>query len=103
MGTFVWSDQSIVSYVNWANNEPNDAMNYDGLCVEMYAHNDYDIGHWNDLNCEQTLPYICKTKASLDNHDPPQNKKCQGQYSDFDKFTDGTNLRSKTGFLKVHL
>ena len=78
-----------VNYVNWAENEPNGNLDYDGICVEMWAHDDYDIGHWNDLNCEQELPYICKSKASTENPEPPITEKCDGQYSDYDKFKDG--------------
>ena len=47
VGTFVWSDQSVVDYSNWAANEPNGNMQYDGICVEMWAHDDYDIGKSN--------------------------------------------------------
>lgn len=88
-GTFVWSDQSIVNYVNWAANEPNGVNEVEGICVEMWAHDDYDIGHWNDHYCETQLPYICKSKASMDNPEPPTVEKCSDQYSDFDKFKSG--------------
>ena len=47
VGTFVWSDQSVVDYSNWAANEPNGNMQYDGICAEMWAHDDYDIGKSN--------------------------------------------------------
>lgn len=86
MGTFVWSDQSRVDYVNWASGEPNSNFEYEGICVEMWAHDDYDIGHWNDRPCENLFPYLCKTRASEENQEPPQAEKCTDQYSDFDLF-----------------
>ncbi len=85
-GSFVWSDQTAVDFINWADNEPNGAFEYEGICVEMWGHDDFDIGHWNDLNCERLLPYICKSRASRDNQEPPVTKKCDNQYSDFDSF-----------------
>ena len=62
--TFVWSDGTPNDYTNWAQNEPNDNLVYENICVEMYAHNDYDIGHWNDLTCDRELGFICRTRAS---------------------------------------
>ena len=85
-GTFVWSDQSSVEYTNWAVNEPNGNYEIENICVEMYAHDDYDIGHWNDLNCERVLPFICRGSASMDNAEPPVTPKCKDQFSDFDSF-----------------
>lgn len=86
--TFVWSDGSPIDYVNWAVGEPNDNYYMDGLCVEMYAHDDYDIGHWNDLNCERELGFICRGRASMEIPDPPPVKKCVEAFGDFDKFLD---------------
>ena len=43
-GTFIWYDQSPVTYTNWAPGEPNQAGNED--CVQIYAD-----GSWNDLSC----------------------------------------------------
>lgn len=43
-GTFVWYDQSPVTYTNWAPGEPNQSGNED--CTQIYAN-----GQWNDLPC----------------------------------------------------
>ncbi len=32
------------------------------------------------------LPYICKTKASTQNPNPPETPKCDGEYAIFDEF-----------------
>jgi hypothetical protein len=87
----MWSDESPVDYINWADGEPNNLIDYDSEehCVEMYAHNDHDIGHWNDFPCDNELPYICRVKASEEHHTPPDTKKCVEEFGTFDKFLDG--------------
>ena len=53
----------------------------------MYAHDDYDIGHWNDLTCDRELAFVCKTRASSKYPDVPNPRaKCKDLYSDYDKF-----------------
>ena len=53
----------------------------------MYAHDDYDIGNWNDLTCDRELAFVCKTRASSKNPDDPNPRaKCKDLYSDYDKF-----------------
>lgn len=47
-GTFVWYDQSPVTYTNWAPNEPNQAGDED--CVQIYPGGP-SPGTWNDLAC----------------------------------------------------
>ena len=47
-GTFVWYDQSPVSYTNWAPGEPNNSGNED--CVQIYPGGS-NPGTWNDLSC----------------------------------------------------
>ena len=44
-GTFVWYDQSPVTYTNWAGGEPNNAGGNED-CVQIYPD-----GFWNDLPC----------------------------------------------------
>ncbi|KAG8443229.1 hypothetical protein GDO86_011872 [Hymenochirus boettgeri] len=56
---FRWMDGSIMSYVAWANHEPNFANN-DENCVVMYR----NMGYWNDINCGYPNPYICERKNS---------------------------------------
>ena len=89
MGTYIWSDESSVDYVNWASGEPSSNYEEGKECVQMWAHDDFDIGHWNDRGCENKMPFICKTRASQDINEPPATPKCQGKYGDYDKFTNG--------------
>ena len=88
-GTYIWSDESNVDYTNWAAGEPSESGIAGHECVQMWAHDDYDIGHWNDRGCDNRMPYICKTKASLDVNEPPATPKCDNPHGDFDQFTDG--------------
>ena len=64
----------------------------------MWAHDDFDIGHWNDRGCDNRMPYICKTRASLDVDEPPSVPKCDGRYGDFDKFTDSCYKKVSDSF-----
>lgn len=43
-GTFVWYDQSPITYTNWAPGEPNNSGDED--CTQLYPN-----GQWNDLSC----------------------------------------------------
>lgn len=47
-GTFVWYDQSPVTYTNWAPGEPNQTGDED--CVQIYP-GGASPGTWNDLSC----------------------------------------------------
>lgn len=47
-GSFVWYDQSPISYTNWAPGEPNQAGDED--CVQIYP-GGANPGTWNDLPC----------------------------------------------------
>lgn len=48
-GTFVWYDQSPVTYSNWAPGEPNNSGGNED-CVQIYP-NGSNPGSWNDLPC----------------------------------------------------
>lgn len=48
-GTFVWYDQSPVTYTNWAPGEPNNSGGNED-CVQIYPTGSYP-GSWNDLPC----------------------------------------------------
>ncbi|XP_041666073.1 macrophage mannose receptor 1 [Cheilinus undulatus] len=54
-----WTDKTSVSFLNWAQGEPNAAFHHGEVaeenCVEMYAD-----GHWNDNNCLQKRGFVCK-------------------------------------------
>lgn len=47
-GSFVWYDQSPITYTNWAPGEPNQSGNED--CVQIYP-TGANPGMWNDLSC----------------------------------------------------
>lgn len=47
-GSFVWYDQSPVTYSNWSPGEPNNSGNED--CVQIYP-GGANPGMWNDLSC----------------------------------------------------
>ncbi|XP_077993136.1 lymphocyte antigen 75-like [Glandiceps talaboti] len=55
-GIYEWSDGTMLQYENWEVGEPND-FNGEEECVNIYAHSD---GTWNDINCGDKLPFICK-------------------------------------------
>lgn len=50
-GTFVWYDQSPITYTNWAPGEPNNSGNED--CVQIYPTGS-NPGKWNDLSCNSS-------------------------------------------------
>ncbi|CAI9534629.1 unnamed protein product, partial [Staurois parvus] len=55
-GTWKWVDETVPTFTNWNRGEPN---NYDARehCTEMIA------GGWNDLDCGNTIDYICERLA----------------------------------------
>ena len=57
-GTFIWtSDNSILGFENWYRGEPDNAFGYQD-CVSICRD-----GHWADMYCETSNPYICKAPA----------------------------------------
>uniref|UniRef100_A0A8C5T8B6 C-type lectin domain-containing protein n=1 Tax=Malurus cyaneus samueli TaxID=2593467 RepID=A0A8C5T8B6_9PASS len=56
---FRWLDDTPVSYVAWAPNEPN-FVNNDENCVVMSD----DFGLWKDINCGVRNKFICERKNS---------------------------------------
>ncbi|XP_071940974.1 macrophage mannose receptor 1-like [Antedon mediterranea] len=66
-GIYSWSDSTPFDYVNWATGEPND-FNGEEQCAELYT----SIGSWNDLNCGDKIPFICKKPyGSVVTNPPP--------------------------------
>ncbi|XP_063960402.1 neurocan core protein-like isoform X2 [Lytechinus pictus] len=57
---FVWSDGTQVIYTNWRNNEPSNSGGNEDCVVISRIHN----GKWNDVQCTQSLPYVCKLSVS---------------------------------------
>ncbi|XP_051570049.1 macrophage mannose receptor 1-like isoform X2 [Myxocyprinus asiaticus] len=60
--SFFWVDGSPVIYTSWDQNEPNFANN-DENCVTIYK----STGFWNDINCGNALPSICKRSSDFVN------------------------------------
>ncbi|XP_078659901.1 lymphocyte antigen 75-like isoform X2 [Branchiostoma floridae x Branchiostoma belcheri] len=59
-GTFAWTDGSLVTFLNWNPNEPNDAGGED--CTELIV----DSGKWNDIPCDgRNRDYTCKKPAQI--------------------------------------
>ncbi|XP_063786321.1 CD209 antigen-like protein E [Pseudophryne corroboree] len=50
---WIWVDGTAPAFTNWNNGEPNNAA-YREHCTEMIT------GGWNDLDCSNTIDYICK-------------------------------------------
>ncbi|HQM83686.1 MAG TPA: lectin-like protein, partial [bacterium] len=49
---FSWLSGSLYNYHNWNSGEPN---NYDEYCTQLYT-----TGFWNDLDCSDSLQYVCE-------------------------------------------
>ncbi|MEE2788373.1 MAG: C-type lectin domain-containing protein [Myxococcota bacterium] len=59
-GTFVWIDGSPTrGYVNWSDDEPNDAGNEDCGVIQMQAA--AQLGSWSDRDCNQPYDYVCES------------------------------------------
>nr|XP_056713078.1 macrophage mannose receptor 1-like [Euleptes europaea] len=58
-GKFRWLDGSLVTYVAWSPNEPNNAHELED-CVEVYAR----TGLWNDVYCSEEKHFICERHNS---------------------------------------
>lgn len=54
-GVFAWTDGSPFDFARWADGEPND-WDHREDCAHLAA---WAGGRWNDLPCDQSLPYIC--------------------------------------------
>jgi hypothetical protein len=52
-GTWVWPDESPVSYTNWNNGEPNNSGNED--CTQILTN-----GLWNDIKCSTKWAIVCE-------------------------------------------
>ena len=59
--SYTWVDNTGLTYVNWAEGEPNN-INAGEACGQMYK-----TGAWNDENCDYQNPYICQKIARYEN------------------------------------
>ncbi|XP_073478526.1 uncharacterized protein [Aquarana catesbeiana] len=51
-----WVDETVLTFTNWNRGEPNNYASQEH-CTEMVA------GVWNDLDCSNTIDYICERLA----------------------------------------
>ena len=51
-GSFAWEDGTLLVYDNWMLGKP---LNKKTDCVEMVPD-----GYWNNINCYNRIPFICK-------------------------------------------
>ena len=61
--SWIWTDNSAVTYANWAHGEPNhggDDVSFTEDCT-VIRHSD---GRWNDLNCDVTKNFVCSKVVS---------------------------------------
>ncbi|XP_053190293.1 ladderlectin-like [Scomber japonicus] len=63
ISTWLWSDGSMFNYTNWDRGEPNNLYNQE-KCMESILEASPLLG-WNDLNCEDSRPFICGTKPDV--------------------------------------
>ncbi|XP_072174206.1 macrophage mannose receptor 1-like [Diadema setosum] len=58
---FEWEDNSPFEYIMWAPGEPSGTGgdSQEEECTQMYTRGN-SAGQWNDLNCYEKLPYVCK-------------------------------------------
>ncbi|XP_018573083.1 macrophage mannose receptor 1-like [Anoplophora glabripennis] len=61
-GKWVWWDNQLVTYTNWAKGEPNNADKRE-FCLELYPD-----GQWNDLACEREFYFICESPFKENSH-----------------------------------
>ncbi|XP_066304553.1 uncharacterized protein [Branchiostoma lanceolatum] len=67
--TWRWTDSTGVGYLNWLNNQPDDAGNTED-CVEMYTN-----GRWNDNRCNNNnvkRDSVCKKAPNNGSPPPPR-------------------------------
>ncbi|XP_023933559.1 macrophage mannose receptor 1-like [Lingula anatina] len=61
---YKWTDGTPVNNINWAKNEPN-SKNGDQRCINIYTGKEnIQAGTFNDDNCGDKLPFICKRHVS---------------------------------------
>ncbi|KAJ3605426.1 hypothetical protein NHX12_027473 [Muraenolepis orangiensis] len=56
VGFYMWSDNHMTTFTNWAPGEPNNHAGFKEDCVEML----HESGRWDDVACTELNTYICK-------------------------------------------
>lgn len=85
-GGWVWSDETPVAYVDWADGEPNNYGNGED-CMEIVVGGLAGGGTWNDQNCGRKSKAICEKRG--DNYvyppsPPPPTVKCEEGWTEFE-------------------
>ncbi|MCH9648219.1 MAG: hypothetical protein K0U98_08270 [Deltaproteobacteria bacterium] len=57
-GVWLWTDETVPTYLNWAPIEPNGGSNEN--CANMW-----DGGSWNDLYCDWLEPFVCEQEGPM--------------------------------------
>lgn len=77
-GYYSWSDGSVVSFLNWDSQGPDDANGQES-CVEMFSR----TGRWNDNHCAMARGFVCKRNVSpMPPSTPPTTPAPQGGCED---------------------
>ena len=79
---WIWSDNTVVSYTNWAQGEPNHGGSYgpDEDCAILRR---FSEGQWNDINCDAEREFICSKIKSADNPPKGENTGCPLGFTKF--------------------
>ena len=56
-GSWTWSDGSVMSYLNWSPNNPNNQGGTEH-CMDITT-------AWNDNNCNRALKFVCKFTSNI--------------------------------------
>jgi hypothetical protein len=69
-----WVTGETVDYTNWGGGEPNDG---DGTedntqnCARIVENDGYELGDWDDIECNTSLPYICEWEQATEPEPAP--------------------------------
>ena len=100
-GGWVWSDESPVAFVDWADGEPNNYGNGED-CMEIVVGGLAGGGTWNDQQCSRKSKAICEKRG--DNYvwppsPPTPAVKCEEGWTEFESrcyYFSATNANSWT-------
>mmetsp|Transcript_6959 Transcript_6959/g.9338 ORF Transcript_6959/g.9338 Transcript_6959/m.9338 type:complete len:1729 (+) Transcript_6959:360-5546(+) len=96
-GTFLWDDGSSTSYTRWYTGEPNDYLGAED-CTEFY----FSTGYWNDQDCSETLPYICKVTSDL-SCSSAYGSSCYYASSSIETYADAMSICEEEGASLVYI
>ncbi|XP_076014518.1 uncharacterized protein LOC143007034 [Genypterus blacodes] len=83
-GSYKWSDSWPVLFTQWGPGEPTNIK--DEGCVSMHAW-PYFHGTWNDTDCNQAKPYVCKISTEIPPPTPaPGTGQCLPRFKPFGQY-----------------